>query len=151
MLATISTTFEAILFESMASEAPREYSDNLYQGLLYSIFAMFVFTWAVVVLEVVIPVGRERWDERKPPRLLPPPPSLRLSLLGRFAPSTSFSRPGSSSRKTNMFHVQPSKSSLVVPRADSSDSSESERIEDGRQEPEGRGGKGKALVVPIEG
>lgn len=155
VLATISTTLEAVVFNSVASNAPREYPDGLNQGLFFSIVAMLVFTWAVVVIELAVPVGREHEDEGEPPRLLLRPPSPRLPLLGRLAPSSpSFSRPGSAPRKTptTMVHVQPSASSLVMSGTDSTGSSESERIEDGRQKPGGgRGGKGAAVVVPIEG
>lgn len=149
VLATTSTTLEAILFEAFASKAPREYPDSLRHGLMYSIFAMLVFTWAVVVLELAILVGRRHDREREPPRLLSPPPSPRLLLLGRFAPSKPFSSPGSR-RTPSTINVQPSASSLAIPGTHSSGGSESERIEDGRRKPGGRGG-GAAVVVPIEG
>eukprot|EP00903_Cladosiphon_okamuranus_P022077 g20303.t2 len=151
VLATTSTTVEAILFEAIASKTPRDYPDGLRHGLMYSIFAMLVFTWAVVVLELAIPVGRGHDREREPGRLIPPPPSPRLLMLGRFAPSKPFSRPGSRSRRTpTTIHVQPSTSSLAIPDTDSVGSSESERIEDGRRKLGGQGG-GAAVVVPIEG
>lgn len=154
VLATISTTLEAVIFKSVSSNAPREYPDGLHNGLFFSVFAMLVFTWAVVVLELATPVGRKHEGEGGPPPLLSRPPSPRLLLLGRFAPSKPvFSRPGSPSRKTpTLIQVQPSATSLVMPSTGSSVGSASERIEDGREKPGGgRGGKGAAVVVPIEG
>lgn len=153
MLATISTTLEAVVFEAIASKAPREYPDSLHHGLFYSIFALLVFTWAVVVLELVIPVGREHERDREPPPPPPPPRSPRLLLLGSFAPSKPFRRSGSGSRKTpTTIHVQPLASTLEMLSTDNgSGNSESERREGGLQRPGGRGGKGSAVVVPIEG
>ncbi|CAM9121074.1 unnamed protein product, partial [Scytosiphon promiscuus] len=142
VVAAISTTAEAIVFESVASNAPRGYPDALHQLLIYLISAMFVFTWVVVFLEMAIPVGRER---------LPPPPSPRLQVLeGSVTPS----RPASSSRSrqttTTKVHVQPSSSSLALQRA-RGDNSESNGLEGaGRLKAGCRGGKKAATVVPGE-
>lgn len=144
LVAAISTTAEAIVFESVASNAPRDYPDALHQLLIYLISTMFVFTWVVVFLEMAIPVGRER---------LPPPPSPRLKLLGgRFVSSRAGSASRSRQTTTTKVHVQPSSSSLVGLQRDHGDSSESCKIEsDDRRKSGWRGGTKTASVVPGEG
>lgn len=154
VLSAISTTLEAVLFEVVASKSPREFPDALHHGILYSIFLMIAFTWAVVVLELANPLGREHEHEREfgPPRSLSLPPSPRLLMLGRFSPANTFSRPGTGSGRTpTTIHVQPSASLVIPGGTECTGSIDSERIEDGRQKPSrGRGGKGAAVVVPIE-
>ncbi|CAM9270584.1 unnamed protein product [Hapterophycus canaliculatus] len=143
VVATISTTVEAIIFGGVVSNAPRDYPDALHQLLMYLIPSMFVFTWVIVLLEMAIPVGRER---------LPPPPSPRLQLLGkRLSTSRSASTPTSRRATTTKVHVHPSSSSLALQPA-RGDSSESLRVEGGgRPKPGWRGGKETATVLPGEG
>lgn len=145
VLSTLGTTVEAIVFEAIASKAPRSYPDSLRQFLVSFVFAMFGFTWAVVVLEVAIPVGRDADRDlggRDPPRLLLPLPSIKFSSSG-------------SRRMPITVHVQPSTSSLVLSPGDgdscSRSGSESGRIEEACERAVRRGGNGPASVVPIEG
>lgn len=118
---------ETVAFTSFASESPRQYPDALGGALLSGCTAMLIYTWLVLVLEKVTPLGDE-----PPLLLLPPPPRL---LMPRFAAS-----------KPPTIHVQPSRSNL--PRAESisiSDSGTGEGFP-------GRGGRQNvALVVPTEG
>lgn len=142
VFAAISTTVEATVFETLASKAPREYPDDLHQFLLYSVSVMFVFTWAVVVLEVAIPIGRER----EGPLLLPPPPSPRL-LLRQLASAKYYSTKWArGTATTTTIHVRPFSSS-AVPSDSGCDDSDSEKLEEGNQKP---GWGGVASIVPIE-
>lgn len=133
MFSAITTTIEAVVFNSLAGTLPRSYPTAVGEALLSACTVMLVYTWIVLVAEKVLALGGE------PPQTAPPPPprlppTVRVHLS---APTV---------------HVQPSSSAKRLPlQGENSSSSKNSGSRGDGFRGQAAGGPGSSAVVPTEG